>query len=185
MTSLSAWLLTKTEKGGYCRCEQMFTEGGAMMPEERSSVYSARLSTGRTTYFLDVRQAVNGRYYLILTESRRNTDGSFDQKRLMVFEESLSGFQEEITQALARMQELIVSRKDEDLSDVRKLHPRAFMKWDEEEESVLAAHFEKGAEVEEIASQMGRTVQAVLARLEKLELIAPTSSTEQKSTRAV
>jgi len=155
------------------------------MSEERSSVYSARISTGRTTYFLDVRQAVNGRYYLVLTESRRNPDGSFDQKRLMVFEESLSAFQEEINQALVKMQELIVARKDEDLTDVRKLHPRAFMKWDEEEETVLSGHFAKGAEVEEIASQMGRTVQAVLARLEKLELIAPASSTEQKGTQAV
>ncbi len=155
------------------------------MSEERSSVYSARVSTGRTTYFLDVRQAVNGRYYLVLTESRRNPDGSFDQKRLMVFEESLSVFQEEINQALVKMQELIAARKDEDLTDVRKLHPRAFMKWDEEEETVLSSHFAKGAEVEEIASQMGRTVQAVLARLEKLELIAPASSTEQKGTQAV
>jgi len=155
------------------------------MSEERSSVYSARLSTGRTTYFLDVRQAVNGRYYLILTESRRNTDGSFDQKRLMVFEESLSGFQEEITHALSRMQELIVSRKDDDLSDVRKLHPRAFMKWNEEEEAVLSGHFADGTEVEEIASQMGRTIQAVLARLEKLGLIAPASDTEQKGAQAV
>ena len=155
------------------------------MSEERSSVYSARISTGRTTYFLDVRQAVNGRYYLILTESRRNPDGSFDQKRLMVFEESLQGFQKEITQALARLQELVASRKEEDLTDVRKLHPRAFMKWDEKEETVLNELFSKGTEVEEIAGQMGRTVQAVVARLEKLELIAPVSSNEDEVSRAV
>ena len=155
------------------------------MSDERSSVYSSRISTGRTTYFLDVRQAVNGRYYLVLTESRRNPDGGFDQKRLMVFEDGLSAFQEEITQALTRLQELIAARNDEDLSDVRKLHPRAFMKWDEQEETVLSGHFAKGTEVEEIASQMGRTVHAVLARLEKLELISPASSTEQKDTQAV
>jgi hypothetical protein len=155
------------------------------MSEERSSVYSARLSTGRTTYFLDIRQAVNGRYYLVLTESRRNPDSSFDQKRLMVFEDSLPGFQKEMTQALSRLQELVDSRSEEDLSDVRKLHPRAFMKWDEEEETVLSGHFAKGTEVEEIASQMGRTVQAVLARLEKLELIAPASGNEQTGNQAV
>ena len=59
------------------------------------------------------------------------------------------------------------------------------MKWDEEEETVLTELFSKGIEVEEIAGQMGRTVQAVVARLEKLELIAPVSSSENEVSRAV
>jgi hypothetical protein len=138
------------------------------MPEERETLGSERVSTGRTIYFLDARQAVNGRYYITLTESRRSPDGSFDQKRLMVFEEALSGFSDAVVSMAGLVSGLVSRRKACEVDDVRRLHPRAFMKWDEDEESRLASLFSGGASPEEIATSLGRTHQAVNARLEKL-----------------
>jgi hypothetical protein len=151
-------------------------EGGAGMAEERETICSTRISTGRTTYFLDTRQAVNGRYYLTVTESRRNPDGSFDQKRLMVFEEVLADFSSAIRSMADRTGELISSRTDSEIDDLRKLHPRAFMKWNEEEEEKLIALFSSGNAPADIGESLGRSLQAVTARLEKLGLVpAPAS----------
>ncbi len=141
------------------------------MSEERETICSTRISTGRTTYFLDTRQAVNGRYYMTVTESRRNPDGSFDQKRLMIFEEAVAEFSSEISSMVSRIGELVSSRSEDEIDDLRKLHPRAFMKWDEEEEGKLTTLFSSGSEPADIAEALGRTLQAVTARLEKLGLV--------------
>jgi hypothetical protein len=144
-----------------------------VMTEERDSVHTARVSSGRTTYFLDMRRAVNGRYYLAVTESRRNPDGSFDSRRMMVFEEALPDLSAAVADMASRLSALVSARREGEVDDVRRLHPRAFMKWDESEEERLSALHRQGRAPSSIADDLGRTLQAVSARLEKLGLTAP------------
>ncbi len=59
------------------------------MNTENTQLFSERVSTGRTTYFIDVRQAVNDKFYISITESRRVSDSGFDQSRIFLFEENL------------------------------------------------------------------------------------------------
>lgn len=146
------------------------------MSEERASVYEARANSGKTTYFIDARQAVNGRYYLSITESRRNDGESFSQRRVMVFEECLAEFRRLLEEAADRVAELVAGRTDGEVTDVRTAHPKAFMKWSPEEEEALEREFRKNPDITSLAGISGRTERAVLARLEKLGLVAPAAA---------
>lgn len=146
------------------------------MAEERASVYEARVNSGKTTYFIDARRAVNGRYYLSITESRRTEGESFSQRRVMVFEEGLDEFRRLLGEAADRVAELVATRTDDEVIDVRTAHPKAFMKWSQDEEEALEREFRKNPDVTALAGTCGRTENAVLARLEKMGLVAPASA---------
>lgn len=146
------------------------------MAEERTSVYEARVNSGKTTYFIDARRAVNGRYYLSITESRRTEGESFSQRRVMVFEEGLDEFRRLLGEAADSIAELVAARPDSELIDVRTAHPKAFTKWSQEEEEALEREFRKNPDVTALAGFAGRTEKAVLARLEKMGLVEPATA---------
>lgn len=143
------------------------------MSEERESIYEARVNSGKTTYFIDARRAVNGRYYLSITESRRTEGDSFSQRRVMVFEEGLDEFKRLLGEAADRVAGLVAARTDDEVIDIRATHPKAFMKWSQEEEESLEREFRKNPDVTALAGICGRTENAVMARLEKMGLVAP------------
>ncbi len=39
------------------------------------------------TYFFDVKEAKNGKKYLVFSETRLNKEGKFDRQRIMVFQD--------------------------------------------------------------------------------------------------
>jgi len=143
------------------------------MTEERESVYEARANLGKTTYFIDARRAVNGRYYLSITESRRTEGESFSQRRVMVFEEGLDEFRRLLGEAADRIAGLIATRTDDEVIDVRAVHPKAFMKWSQEEEEALEREFRKNPDTAALADITGRSEKGVIARLDKMGLIQP------------
>jgi hypothetical protein len=64
------------------------------------AVYSTMVRAGRTTFFVDVKEAKNGSKYLSITESR--LDG--DQKRkttIRIFGDSVQEFRQAISDAAA------------------------------------------------------------------------------------
>ena len=69
------------------------------MQEERKTLFEARVSAGRNTFFIDARQAVNGHYYLSVTDSRRQEDGTFQQQKVIVFEESVKEFADAVSES--------------------------------------------------------------------------------------
>jgi hypothetical protein len=65
-----------------------------------NSVYSTMVRSGRTTYFIDVKEAKNGNKYLSITESR--IDGDEKKKTtLRVFGDSVGEFRKAIDDAAA------------------------------------------------------------------------------------
>lgn len=143
------------------------------MADDRAKVYEARFGSGNTTYFIDAKQAVNGRYYVSLTESRRAEADTFSQRRVMIFEEELDVFRKVIAETLDTIAGLVSSRNDAEIRKVREIHPRAFMKWSPAEEEELEREFRKNPDVDSLVKLTGRTGKAVLARLEKLGLVQP------------
>ncbi|MCK5035773.1 MAG: hypothetical protein KAS73_07775, partial [Candidatus Sabulitectum sp.] len=59
-----------------------------------------------------------------------------------------------------------------------KTFPRAFMKWETEEEEKLEKQFKEGIDVETMAKTFERSSGALLARLERMGLIQPEASGE-------
>ncbi|MFH2050517.1 MAG: DUF433 domain-containing protein [bacterium] len=58
-----------------------------------------------------------------------------------------------------------------DLTEIRKIHPRAYESWSPNEDNQLVDLFKRGHRIKEIASQLQRQEGAISSRLKKLELI--------------
>ena len=145
----------------------------------RTTVHSGRHTSGKVCYFIDVRQAVNGRFYMVLTESRRRGDQGFEQSRVMAFEEDIPGLLEQVDLAGEEAMKAIEARGELPESGIRREHPRAFSKWTDDDEETLRKRFESGSEVSAIARVLGRTEQAILARLEKMGLVEESPEPEE------
>ena len=148
------------------------------MESTNGSIYTSRVAMGRTSYFMDVRRAVNGRFYLTLTESRRVSDKGFDQSRVFLFEEGVGPFREALEGALSAM-ETAAADRGEPVSD-GETPGRRGSRWTTDEDDTLRRSFSDGASLEEIAKRLDRSRKAVELRLEKLGLtVAETAGAPQ------
>lgn len=141
------------------------------MSIESASLFSGRVSNGRTTYFVDVRQAVNERFYISITESRRMSDSGFDQSRIFLFEENLEEIGSIISRASEDLRLAVEKRGKLPQEGPSGKYERSGKTWTEEEEDILRDEFSKGTERDEIALLLKRSTYAITLRLEKLELI--------------
>ncbi len=141
------------------------------MNTENTSLFSGRVSVGRTTYFIDVRQAVNERFYISITESRRMSDTGFDQNRIFLFEENLEEIGSMISKAAEDLRLADEKRGELPQDGPSSKYERSGKTWTEEEENVLRDEFSKGTDRDEIAIKLKRSTYAITLRLEKLELI--------------
>ena len=66
-----------------------------------SSLYSSVVRAGRTTYFVDVKEAKNGAKYLSISESRIDNDDKRQRTTLRVFGESVEQFRQAVVDAAA------------------------------------------------------------------------------------
>ncbi len=61
--------------------------------KKNESVFTRKFRAGkRRTYFFDVRQTKSEDYFLMLTESSRRQDGSYDRQKIVLFKEDLTRF---------------------------------------------------------------------------------------------
>ncbi len=71
------------------------------MATTTSSLYSSVVRAGRTTYFVDVKEAKNGAKYLSISESRIDNDDKRQRTTLRVFGESVEPFRQAVADAAA------------------------------------------------------------------------------------
>lgn len=65
----------------------------------------------------------------------------------------------------------VPSAYEERLAKIRKVHPRAYAKWTDEEDAKLAQFVQSGYSVDEIASQLQRQPGAIRSRMRKRNLV--------------
>ena len=58
----------------------------------KRTVNSSSVKIGKRTYFFDVKATANGDYYLVMTESRRIQDGSFEKHKIFLYKEDFYKF---------------------------------------------------------------------------------------------
>ena len=68
------------------------------------AIYSTMVRAGRTTYFVDVKEAKNGNKYLSIAESRINGDQKKERVTLRVFGETIESFRQAVDEAVAAAQ---------------------------------------------------------------------------------
>jgi hypothetical protein len=148
------------------------------MNTENGTLSSERVAAGRTTYFIDVRQAVNNRFYLCITESRRISDTGFDQNRIFLFEENLDELRKAFEKAFSEVEQAVLNRGELPESDSSQKHARTGKLWTEEEEKLLKKGFSKKTPMEELSEKLQRSSYAITLRLEKLGLIEQSSESK-------
>jgi hypothetical protein len=66
---------------------------------ENNAIYSTMIRAGRTTFFIDVREAKNGTKYLQISESRIDTDEKKQRSTIRVFGETIEQFRQAVDEA--------------------------------------------------------------------------------------
>ena len=65
-----------------------------------NSVFSSMVRSGRTTYFVDVREAKNGKTYLSISENRIDADDKKQRTTLRVFSDTVEQFRQAVDEAV-------------------------------------------------------------------------------------
>lgn len=140
------------------------------MAEKREALYSQKVAAGSRTYFIDIKESNEGVRYLVISESRR-TDETFEHERVMIFEENFLAFANALDAAFEFLGvRSKVAREPASLEEIRKLYPRAYEKWTEEEDERLRGLFNQGMKLKAIARDLQRQPGAISSRLVKLGL---------------
>ena len=66
---------------------------------DNNAIYSTMIRSGRTTYFVDVKQAKSGSNYLSITEHRLDQDQKKSRSTIRVFSDSIDQFKQAIDEA--------------------------------------------------------------------------------------
>ena len=66
-----------------------------------NAVYSTMVRAGRTTYFIDIREAKNGAKYLSISETRIDADEKKSRSTIRVFGEAIEQFKQAVNEATA------------------------------------------------------------------------------------
>ena len=66
-----------------------------------NAVFSSMVRAGRTTYFVDVKEAKNGKKYLSISENRIDADEKKQRTTVRVFSESVEQFRQAVDEAVS------------------------------------------------------------------------------------
>jgi hypothetical protein len=66
---------------------------------QNNAVYSTMVRAGRTTYFIDVKEAKNSKKYIQITESRIDAEEKKLRSVIRVFGDSIDSFRQAVVEA--------------------------------------------------------------------------------------
>jgi hypothetical protein len=66
-----------------------------------NALFSTMVKSGRTTYFVDVKEAKNGNKFISISESRLDADDKKQRTTVRVFGETIEQFRQAIDEAAA------------------------------------------------------------------------------------
>jgi hypothetical protein len=78
----------------------------------RGEVFSTKTSTGKRTYFFNIKENRHGDLFLNMVESKKQMDSSFERHSMIVFEEDLETFMDGLTQAVEFLRKDKKERKE-------------------------------------------------------------------------
>jgi hypothetical protein len=71
----------------------------------RGEIFSARATSGKRTYFFNVKENRHGDVFLNLVESKKSAESDFERHSILVFREDLDSFLEGFNQAVRFIKE--------------------------------------------------------------------------------
>ena len=83
--------------------------------DPRDEVYSQRVRAGKRTYFFDIKATRGGDFFLVITESRRRSQGerfTYEKHRIFLYKEDLINFREALQDSLDYIQQELMPDVD-------------------------------------------------------------------------
>ena len=71
----------------------------------RGEIFSSKATSGKRTYFFNVKENRHGDMFLNIVESKKNGESDFERFSLLVFEEDIEGFLEGFNKAISFIKE--------------------------------------------------------------------------------
>jgi len=71
------------------------------MSDNNGAIYSTMVRAGKTTYFVDVKEAKNGSKFIAISETKMEGDDKKQRSTVRVFGESVEPFRQAIEEAAA------------------------------------------------------------------------------------
>jgi hypothetical protein len=71
----------------------------------RGEVFTSKASSGKRTYFFNVKENRHGDLFLNVVESKKSGESNFERHSIIVFQEDLEVFMEEFQKAVSFMRE--------------------------------------------------------------------------------
>lgn len=125
------------------------------------------ITAGKRTYYFDLKETVEQEKYLTITEVSPGKGGAIERHRIMIFEEHIPTFLEELNQVYPANGKAIAS-KAYDVSKIRQTYPNAYRSWTQEDDERLIKLVESGVSTTELAHTFLRNKGAIRSRLKKL-----------------
>jgi hypothetical protein len=149
------------------------------MKPQRKTLHSASLSLGDKTFYLDLKEAVNGRQYLVITQSKSIEEEKYERIKMILFQDDIPEFADALSSVLeyyTPMEDPKTMERDAYIAKLRQRFPMAYLPWTKEDEESLTQLFKAGKSFAELSKAMQRQEGAVKARLTKLGLIETASA---------
>jgi hypothetical protein len=67
---------------------------------QADTVYSSMVRSGRSTYFIDVKESISGKRYLAITEHTLDAGDKRTRTTIRVFKESMDQFRQAVSEAI-------------------------------------------------------------------------------------
>ena len=141
--------------------------------KKQNVLHTERVNSNGKIYFLDLKEAENGKNYLVINQSRRLEDESMERVKMILFENEIEQFATAFSRIIFKFNPSEKQNgkfNEEYIEKVRKDHPNAYQPWTKEDEELLAALFNDGKTVTELSKSFQRNEGGIKSRLAKLGL---------------
>lgn len=144
------------------------------MKQQRKTLHTESLTLGDKTFYLDLKEAVNGRTYLVITQSKSIEDDKYERIKMILFQDDIPEFAEALSSVLEHytpVEDPKTMEREAYIAELRQRFPMAYLPWSKEDEKILAQLFKDGKTLAQLSKSMQRQEGAIKARLLKLGLI--------------
>ena len=129
------------------------------------SIFSEQFKAGNRTYFFDIKESVNKKRYLSLTESKKSGD-DFERFKIMIYEEDIELFSKYFNSSLLKFFKTKETKKDISYQESVKLqHPNAYLPWNKETDEELELLYCQGKTIKELSEHFKRNIGGIKSRI--------------------
>ncbi len=130
-------------------------------------LHTELIRSGNRSFFFDIKQSEKGNAYLTINITQKQEDGTYNRNKIAIMEHEMVNFGEGIMRAMINFRQ---TGREAIIETAREKYPNAFSPWTKAEDKTLTDFYVQEMEIIEIAQELGRNENAIIARIEKLKL---------------